>query len=80
MPPLSTATELRSFNPSGYEILDQDLAHRRELTIWSVHPLKPELGELYTVESGGRVHEVAVSELVTFRGGWSALCRVTEDF
>ncbi len=72
--------EIRSFNPSGYEILDQDLTRRRELTIWSVHPMTPQIGELYTVESGGCIHEVAVAELVTFRGGWSALCRVTEAF
>jgi hypothetical protein len=68
--------ELRPFSPSGYEILDEDLATRGEVVIWSVSPLTPALGELFIVESEGVVHEVAVEELTTFRGGWSARCRV----
>jgi hypothetical protein len=69
-------TALRAFNPSGYEILDEDLATRGEVVIWSVDPLTPRLGELFTVESDGRVHEMAVHELTTFKGGWSARCRI----
>ena len=68
--------EIRPFNESGYEILDQDLATLGEVVIWSVDPLTPRLGDLFTVESEGRVHEIAVEELATFRGGWSAKCRV----
>jgi hypothetical protein len=67
--------ELRSFNPSGYEILDEDLATLGEVVIWSVSPLTPNLGDLFTIESDGAVHEVAVEELTTFKGGWSARCR-----
>jgi len=67
---------LRLFNQSGYEILDQDLATEGLVVIWSIDPLTPRLGDLFTVESDGRVHEVAVEELTTFRGGWSARCRV----
>ena len=69
------AAELRAFNPSGYEILDEDLATQGEVVIWSVSPLTPRLGDLFTIESEGAVHEVAVEELTTFRGGWSARCR-----
>jgi hypothetical protein len=71
-------SELRSFNPSGYEILDEDLPTRGEVVIWSVSPLPPRLGDLFIIESDGSVHEVAVEELTTFKGGWSAKCRVEE--
>lgn len=67
---------LKPFSESGYEILDQDLASRGEVVIWSIDPLTPRLGDLYTIESDGRIHEVAVQTLTTFRGGWSALCGV----
>jgi hypothetical protein len=70
--------DLKPFSESGYEILDQDLAARGVVMIWSVDPLTPRLGDLYTIESQGRVHEVAVHTLTTFRGGWSALCRVVD--
>ncbi|HVI32957.1 hypothetical protein [Phenylobacterium sp.] len=68
--------EVRAFNRSGYEILDEDLPTRGEVVIWSVDPLTPRLGDLFTIESDGRVHEVAVEELTTFKGGWSAKCRL----
>jgi hypothetical protein len=67
---------IRLFNESGYEILDQDLATHGLVVIWSIDPLTPRLGDLFTVESDGRVHEVAVEELATFKGGWSATCRL----
>jgi hypothetical protein len=70
--------DVRPFNTSGYEILDQDLPTRGEVVIWSVDPLTPELGDLYTIESEGEVHEVAVKTLTTFKGGWSALCQVAD--
>lgn len=73
-------SDLRSFSESGYEILDQELDVRRELTIWSVDPLVPKLGDLFTVQSRGVVYEVTVVQLITFKGGWSALCRVTDVF
>ena len=67
---------LRPFNPSGYEILDQDLLTRGELVIWSVAPRPPRVGDLYTVECAGGVHEVEVDQVATFEGGWSARCRL----
>jgi hypothetical protein len=67
---------LRPFNESGYEILDEDLLTKGEVVLWSVDPLPPDLGELYTIESEGSVHEVQVEEVTTFKGGWSARCRV----
>jgi hypothetical protein len=68
--------ELRPFNESGYEILDEELASLGQVVIWSVDPLPPSLGDLFTIESGGSIHEVAVEELTTFQGGWSARCKV----
>ena len=80
MPRLRTDPALRPFSESGYEILDEDLDTRREVAIWSVDPLTPKLGDLFTVESRGVVYEAAVVQLITFKGGWSALCRVTDVF
>jgi hypothetical protein len=71
---------LRPFSDSGYEILDDELATRKEVAIWSVNPVTPRLGDLFLVESGGRTHDVAVIELTTFRGGWSATARVVETY
>jgi hypothetical protein len=67
---------LRPFNESGYEILDEDLLTTGQLVIWSVDPLPPRIGDLYTVESGGSLHEVKVDALTKFAGGWSARCRL----
>ena len=75
MPKLREAG-LRAFNESGYEILDEDLPTRGEVVIWSVDPLEPRTGDLFTIESGGKVHEVAVHELTVFKGGWSARCKL----
>jgi len=80
MPQLKTDPALRPFSETGYEILDEELETRREVAIWSVDPLTPKLGDLFTVESRGVVHEVAVVQLATFKGGWSAVCRVTDVF
>jgi hypothetical protein len=75
MPALREA-DLRPFSESGYEILDEDLLTRGVVVIWSVDPLPPRLGDPFTIESGGAVHEVVVDELTTFRGGWSARCKL----
>ncbi|HEY8617847.1 hypothetical protein [Phenylobacterium sp.] len=72
--------ELRPFSKSGYEILDEDLHTRGEVVIWSVSPLTPRLGDFFTIESEGAVHEVAVEELTTFKGGWSARCRLEQAY
>jgi hypothetical protein len=67
---------VRPFNASGYEILDQDLLTRGELVIWSINPGPPRVGDLYTVQSGGALHEVEVDEVKTFERGWSAHCKL----
>ena len=75
MPILSDAG-LRPFNESGYEILDEGLIATGQVVIWSVDPLPPALGDLFTIESHGKMHDVAVEELTIFKGGWSARCRL----
>jgi hypothetical protein len=67
---------LRPFSESGYEILDDDLLTEGRLVIWSVDPLPPRIGDLFTVESHGAVHEVEVVQLATVKGGWSAHCKL----
>jgi len=72
---------LRPFSSSGYEILDDELPVRREVTIWSVNPLVPLIGDVFIIESRGVIHDVVVIELTTFRnGGWSARTRVVEAY
>jgi hypothetical protein len=80
MPRLDIDPDLRPFAESGYEVLDEELDTRREVAIWSVDPLTPRLGDLFTVESRGVVHEVSVVELAVFKGGWNAICRVSDVF
>lgn len=75
-----TDAGLKPFSESGYEILDDDLAARREVTIWSVDPLVPRLGDIFIVECDSLIHDVVVIETAVFRGGWSALCRVVEVY
>jgi hypothetical protein len=72
--------DVRPFNESGYEILDDALESRREVTIWSTDPLAPRLGDLFIVECGGVTHDVAVIAVVTFHRGWSATGRVVEVY
>ena len=67
---------LRPFNESGYEIHDEDLLTKGELVIWSVDPLRPRIGDLFTVEFAGGLHEVQVNSLTSFNGGWTARCRL----
>jgi hypothetical protein len=71
---------LGPFRRNGYEVLQADLERSRELAIVSIDPMPPQLGDLFTVETRGVVHEVAVVRLARFDGGWSALCRVTDVF
>jgi hypothetical protein len=71
---------LKPFSQTGYEILDDDLEIRREVTIWSVNPLIPRLGDIFIVDADRVTHDVAVIEITTFRGGWSAICRVVEVY
>ena len=77
---MSTVPGLQPFSGSGYAITDGGLNSRREVAIWSLDPLAPRLGDVFTVESRGVVHEVAVVRTSTFKGGWSAVCRVCDVF
>ena len=67
---------LRPFNSSGYEILDEELLTKGVLVIWSINALPPRIGDLFTVQSGGGVHEVEVDEVTVCKGGWSAHCKL----
>jgi hypothetical protein len=78
MPPHDIATAIRAFAESAYEILDERLAETGDVVIWSVDPLVPRLGDRFTIESEGQVHDVEVYALTTFRGGWSVTCRADE--
>jgi hypothetical protein len=72
------ATAILTFAESAYEILDERFAETGDVVIWSVDPLIPRLGDRFTIESEGQVHEVSVYALTTFRGGWSVTCRADE--
>ena len=65
--------DVRAFSPSGYEILDEDIA-QGEVVIWSVAKVKPRIGDLLLIESGGRLYDAEVEALTSFKGGWSATC------
>jgi hypothetical protein len=70
---------LRPFSASGYEIFDQDFGETGEVVIWSRSPHAPRLGELFNIEAQGALHELAVGEIRTFTGGWTATCRADDD-
>ena len=67
---------VKAFNASGYEILDQDLLTRGEVVICSINPGPPSIGDLYTVQSGGALHEVEVDKVTTSKRGWAAHCKL----
>lgn len=71
---------LTPFCACGYEIQDADLTRGRELAILADDPLEPRLGDRFTVDRHGVVHEVAVVALDRSRRGWRAICRVTDVF
>ena len=70
---------LHPFHLSTYEICDDDFRATGEVVIWSRSPLAPRLGERFNVETWGDVHELAVGEVRTFAGGWTATCRLEDD-
>lgn len=64
--------EFRSFNPSGYEILDDQIELGR-VAIWSVHKVTPRLGDVLLVERDGRAYDVTIETLSPVKGGgWTA--------
>jgi hypothetical protein len=69
---------LRAFFVSAYEIFDQDFAETGRVMIWSRSPLTPRLGEFYNFEIRGAAHELMVSEIRSFTGGWTATCRAED--
>ena len=71
--------DLRPFSVSGYEILDQDFGKTGEVVIWSRSPLAPQLGDRFNIQTCGALRELAVRELRTFAGGWTATCWAEDD-
>ena len=72
--------DLKPFSECGYDIVDDGLNTRREVAIASLDPLAPRHGDLFTVESRGVVHELAVIATSTREGRWRAICRVSDVF
>lgn len=70
---------LRPFSTSGYEIFDEDFGETGEVVIWSRAPYAPRLGDRFNVQTRGALHELAVGEVRTFSGGWTATCRADVD-
>jgi hypothetical protein len=69
---------LHPFGISVYEISDEDFRTTGEVVIWSRSPWPPRVGELLNIEARGRLHELAVGEISTFKGGWMATCWAEE--
>ena len=71
---------LTPFSGCGYVIVDAGRTSTREISIHADDPLAPRLGDRFTVERRGVVHEVAVIETDCSERGWRALCRITDVF
>ena len=71
-------SRLLPFTQSVYEICDEDFRATGEVVIWSRSPLAPRIGELLNIETRGDLHELAVGEVSTFKGGWMATCWAQE--
>jgi hypothetical protein len=71
-------SRLLPFHLSVYEICDEDFGATGEVVIWSRSPLAPRVGELLNIQTRGDLHELAVGEVNTFKGGWMAACRAQE--
>jgi len=69
---------LSAFDAWGYEIFDQDFAQTGEVVIWSRSPLRPRIGELFNIEILCVLRELAVTQIHTFTGGWTATCRAED--
>ena len=70
-----TPRGFRALSAQGYEIFDEDFGETGEVQIWSRSPLAPHLGERFNIETRGALHDLAVGEIRTFSGGWTATCR-----
>jgi hypothetical protein len=68
-----------AFRASSYEIFDEDFAVTGEVVIWSRSPLPPSVGDHFDIETRGALRHLAVGEIRTFTGGWSATCRGGDD-
>jgi hypothetical protein len=80
MDPPRGVPDLQTFSQCGYDIVDDGLRTRRELAIESADPLAPRLGDLFTVESRGVVHELAVIRTSQRHGRWCVICRISDVF
>lgn len=66
---------IRPFVEIPYAILDEDFAACGEVTISSTDRMIPRLGDRFTIESAGQLHDVGVFALTTFQGSWQVTCR-----
>jgi hypothetical protein len=71
---------LEPFCGCGYLIVDAGRPFAREISILADDPLAPQLGDRFTVERRGVVHEVAVIKTARSGRGWRAVCRITDVF
>lgn len=74
-----TPPGLKALSASNYEIFDEDFGETGEVVIWSRSPLAPLLGERFNIQTRGDLHDLAVGEIRTFTGGWTATCRSKHD-
>ena len=72
-------TCLRPFVDRPYAILDEDFVATGDVFICSVGGLVPNLGDRFTIESAGGLHEVGVYVLTISRDGWRVTCRADES-
>lgn len=70
---------LRALRVSAYEIFDEDFGETGEVVIWSRSSWPPRLGERFNIETRGALHDLAVGEIRTFTGGWTATCRAARN-
>lgn len=76
---MTSADELfQGLGEGGYEV--HGLDSHREVAISSLDRFAPKLGDRFTVDGHGVVHEVAVVRLDRSQTGWNAVCRLTDVF
>ena len=66
---------LQPFSQTGYEIFDDAFARTGEVVIWARRSRAPQVGDRFNVQAGGALHDLAVGEVRSFAGGWTATCR-----
>lgn len=67
-------TGLRPFSASGYEIFDDEFIETGEVVIWARSSRAPRLGDRFNIYTAGALQDLAVGEVRSFAGGWTATC------